>query len=238
MADGPSNCSSLTANKVLSFDGSLSHATSSSISEQFRLLNVHQSELKRGPCRLDTRVRDARQWLITSPYLGAAHQLDLLSLDLQNQLLALALQALSPATGNYATQPYSDAFNWNHVMEILRTLVKCSGTRWARREFYVVGFRSRLKEQIDRDLLFKLDEMSHAEAATSGGLLKYWYGKPDAERRNLATCLWRSKEDAMRGGQGPWHKQARAVISKMYEQISVSGLQLVVEDDVSGWRFE
>ena len=50
--------------------------------------------------------------------------------------------------------------------------------------------------------------------------------------------LWRNKEDAVKGGRGPWHKQARAVIPKMYEAIDVKGLRLVVEDDVSSWTFE
>jgi hypothetical protein len=36
--------------------------------------------------------------------------------------------------------------------------------------------------------LYKLDYESHAEACESGGLLKYWFGKADGERRNLATC--------------------------------------------------
>ena len=41
---------------------------------------------------------------------------------------------------------------------------------------------------MDREKLFVLDKNSHAEAVRSGGLLKYWYGEPDAEGANLATC--------------------------------------------------
>jgi hypothetical protein len=33
-----------------------------------------------------------------------------------------------------------------------------------------------------------LDYESHREACESGGLLKYWFGGPSEERRNLATC--------------------------------------------------
>ena len=238
IANLPFNSPDTAANNLLNFDGLHSHPTPSSISEQLTQLRTYEAEL-RGAKRLPVAdVRDERQWLISSPYSETVHQLDLLSLDLQNQLTALALQALSPASGDFAIQPYSDAFNWIRVMDILRTLVKSSGMRWANRDFYVVEFRSRLKGQIDRDLLWRLDEMSHAEAAGSGGLLKYWYGDPDSERRNLATCLWRSKEDAVKGGQGPWHKQARAIIPDMYEQIAIKGFRLIIEDDVSGWRFE
>lgn len=34
------------------------------------------------------------------------------------------------------------------------------------------------------------------------------------------------------------HKQARRVISQMYESINVKGLRLTVGDDVSHWKFE
>ena len=50
--------------------------------------------------------------------------------------------------------------------------------------------------------------------------------------------LWRNKEDATEGGRGPWHKQARAAISSMYEEIDVKGFRLVIEDDVKSWSFE
>jgi hypothetical protein len=50
--------------------------------------------------------------------------------------------------------------------------------------------------------------------------------------------FWRSKQDAIVGGQGPWHKQARAVIAVMYEEIDVKGLRLTIEEDIEGWSFE
>lgn len=50
--------------------------------------------------------------------------------------------------------------------------------------------------------------------------------------------LWRSKEDAIAGGKGPQHKQARGVIPQMYESIDVKGLKLTIEDDVTDWKFE
>lgn len=53
-----------------------------------------------------------------------------------------------------------------------------------------------------------------------------------------AAGLWVKKEDAMAGGRGPMHKQARAVIPQMYESINVKGLKLTVGDGVSYWKFE
>ena len=47
--------------------------------------------------------------------------------------------------------------------------------------------------------------------------------------------FWRLREDAIEGGRGPWHKQARAIIPKMYEEISVKGLRLSIEDGVDSW---
>lgn len=52
------------------------------------------------------------------------------------------------------------------------------------------------------------------------------------------TGLWRSKDDAIAGGKGPWHRQARTIISQTYESINVSGLRLVIEEQVEGWKFE
>ncbi|KEF63360.1 uncharacterized protein A1O9_01337 [Exophiala aquamarina CBS 119918] len=177
-------------------------------------------------------------WLIVSPYLERQHQLDLRTVDTPYRLLALALTKLENATNGYAIAKYEDAFEWSALMNHLKDLADREDHRWTRQQFYVVEFRSKLKKDIDNDLLFKLDKKSHEEATTAGGLLKYWYGEPDSDRRNLATCLWRSKEDAIKGGRGPWHKQARACIANMYENIDVSGVQLTIGDNVESWHFE
>jgi hypothetical protein len=137
---------------------------------------------------------------------------------------------------------------WTALLATLNTLAEQLSRRWKRREYYIVEFRSKLKERINVDLLYKLDKESHSEANQSGGLLEYWYGSPGSEIRNLATCkttradytkptdrnigLWRSKEEDVMGGRGPWHKQARTVIPQMYKKIDVKELCLVIEDDM------
>jgi hypothetical protein len=103
----------------------------------------------------------------------------------------MALTALKPARPDYATATYTEALNFDSVLDVLRTLVKSEGAQWRETSFYVVTFRSKLKEGIDIDYLYKLDFESHREACESGGLLKYWFGKTDGERRNLATCMSR-----------------------------------------------
>jgi hypothetical protein len=127
-------------------------------------------------------------WLVVSPYLEREHQLDLRTVDTPYRLLALALTKLENAGTDYAIVKYEDAFKWLDLMKNLKELADGEGYQWRRHQFYVVEFRSKLKQDIDNNLLFKLDKKSHEEATACGGLLKYWYGEPDSERRNLATC--------------------------------------------------
>jgi hypothetical protein len=128
--------------------------------------------------------------LISSPYPDLENQLHLPSLPPPSQLFALALTALSPTRPDYATAPYTEIFNWSLVFSLLRALSQKENLQWPRTEFYVVIFRSKLNEVIDRERLGLLDQMSHQEACQSGGLLKYWFGTPDGGRRNLATCTF------------------------------------------------
>ncbi|KAL1797892.1 hypothetical protein ACET3X_004498 [Alternaria dauci] len=178
--------------------------------------------------------------LISSPYNIPNHYLDLSSphLTTPSRLLALALTALKPATPAYATVPYLLALNFSDVLALLRTLTAQEQYEWKETAFYVVVFRSQLKEGIDQEWLYRLDEESHREACESGGLLKYWFGKGNEDRRNLATCFWHSREDAYKGGLGPWHKKARAAGRDLYETIVFSTYRFIVKDGAEGYEFE
>lgn len=136
----------------------------------------------------DTTPTQEHTLLASSPYLEEGHLLDLDTLDTQSRLLAIALTSLHAKGPDYATVKYEDSLDLDDVLIELGKLVRASGVRWIEQEFYVVEFRSQLKPIIDNALLFKLDKESHREANTSGGLLKYWYGEADINRRNLATC--------------------------------------------------
>ncbi|KAF9887551.1 hypothetical protein FE257_010129 [Aspergillus nanangensis] len=175
-------------------------------------------------------------FLVTSPYTTSAHLLDLSRLDKPSQLLARALAILQPVRDDYATAPYVDSFNWPAVLELLQALSCAEAYSWTERRFYVILFRSRLKSTADRDYLHELDAESHREAVDSGGLLKYWFGSANANRENLATCIWRSRQDARVGGTGPWHRRARNAIEGLYEEINLTTLELVIGDAVEGWR--
>jgi hypothetical protein len=129
--------------------------------------------------------------LISSPYNDPKHLLDLKRLSTQNVILAKALTLLKPVVSDYATADYATSFNWDVVLEAVRKLAKEEGQgEWKEQAFYTVIFRSKLNSHADRALLHDLDKYSHAEATVSGGLLKYWFGSCDGERRNLATCTF------------------------------------------------
>lgn len=57
-------------------------------------------------------------------------------------------------------------------------------------------FRSTLSSEADGEKLHVLDEMSLREAVAGGGLLKYWFGNVDEERRGLATCEFLSSSSS------------------------------------------
>ena len=193
------------------------------------------------------------QWLVASPYLDHSHSLDLNTLEPQARLFALALSQLQLATPDYAVVRYEDVFDFHALMCELRSLAHQAGVEWKRQDFYVVEFRSKLKHEYDGERLAYLDKESHREAVTSGGLLKYWFGVPNIDQQNLATCVfdrsltygrsltyagfWRSKEDAIRGGRGPQHRIARGIIMTTYKHIDIKGLRLTIDDDVAGWKF-
>ncbi|GES58882.1 UPF0643 protein PB2B2.08 [Aspergillus terreus] len=175
--------------------------------------------------------------LIASPYTDQAHLLDLTTLDRPNQLLARALSVLQPTRDDYATACYLESFNWPEVIDSIRRLCSETGYSWTKRSFYVIVFRSQLYANADSERLYELDAQSHREAVASGGLLKYWFGTTNANRENLATCIWRNQRDARLGGTGPWHQRARTAIDEFYERITLTRLRLEIGDDVKSWGF-
>jgi hypothetical protein len=132
------------------------------------------------------------RWLVASPYLEQPHLLDLNTLDPQDRLFAIALSSLKLATEDYAIVRYEEVFDFEALMTLLKSLADRQGIQWRRQDFYVVEFRSTLKPEHDNERLFFLDRESHKEAVASGGLLKYWYGVPNPDRKNLATCMYAS----------------------------------------------
>ncbi|KAK4244877.1 hypothetical protein C7999DRAFT_34750 [Corynascus novoguineensis] len=185
------------------------------------------------PAVVQTHVQT--RYLVVSPYHEQEHLLDLESLDTENQLLALALTELKCLRQDYATAPYVESFNWEDIIENLRTLAQRCNHIWKKTSFFVVAFRSRIPPTTVYAELGALDKAAHAEATASGGFLKYWFGSPDAEGRNLATCIWRSQEDARKGGIGPAHRKAAGAARHLYSFWKIDRMKLTVGDGIEDW---
>ena len=136
----------------------------------------------------DRQQADLGSHLIVSPYTTSPHLLDLRTLEEPQTLLVKALSVLESVREDYATAPYNASFNWDTVLDQLKSQLQHSKYQWKRQHFYIVVFRSQVAPTTDRTHLGELDQKSHAEATKSGGLLKYWFGLPDQNGRNLATC--------------------------------------------------
>ena len=136
----------------------------------------------------DHQQPDPGSHLVVSPYTTLPHLLDLRTLEEPQKLLAKALTVLQSIRQDYALAPYHQSFNWDAVIHRLKSLLDLSNHHWQRQHFYVVVFRSQVPPTTDRTHLGQLDQDSHIEATKSGGLLKYWFGLPDENGRNLATC--------------------------------------------------
>jgi len=54
----------------------------------------------------------------------------------------------------------------------------------------------------------------------------------------LTTGFWHTREDAYKGGLGPWHKKARAAGRELYESIVFTTHRFTVLDGAKGYRFE
>lgn len=126
--------------------------------------------------------------LVVSPYAFAPHLLRLNTVSKPNQLLAKALTQMRAVRDDYATAAYIDSFNWSTIVDLVKNLSEKAAYKWQPEVFYIVVFRSRVKPNTNRVDLGLMDADAHEEAMESGGLLKYWFGVPDANCRNLATC--------------------------------------------------
>ncbi|KAG6042073.1 hypothetical protein E4U41_006194 [Claviceps citrina] len=185
---------------------------------------------------LQNHISNGERFIIQSPYADRDHLLDLQTLDNENALLSRALSRLRAVRGDYATASYKESFNWSEVFDELRQLVAKSGKDFKETSFYIVAFRSQIKPSTDYSHLGELDKAAHAEAIASGGFLKYWFGSPDDELRNLATCVWRSRQDAIKGGTGPSHRKAAGATRSLYASWKIDQHRLTIRDNVDSWE--
>ena len=162
------------------------------LDEKYSLADAYQD--LPNPALLANHLQDpdVGHHLVVSPYTTSPHLLDLRTLEEPQRLLAKSLTVLHSTREDYATAAYHQSFNWDAVIDQLKSLLDSSNYQWHHQHFYIVVFRSQIPPTTDRTHLIELDQQSHAEATRSGGLLKYWFGLPDENGRNLATCTFPS----------------------------------------------
>jgi hypothetical protein len=169
--------------------------------------------------------RSMSKYLVSSPYPGLRHHLEIDSVDETSRKLAVALQHLRPIKDDYPSAPYEDSFNWQQVVDLLPSDF-AGMPLWTRTnvgDFYCIGFYSTLRKNVDSERLYYLDGLAHEEANQSGGLLKYWWQSPPnpETRKNLATCVWTSWDHAKKAGRLPMHGKAMSATRDSYERWGV-----------------
>ncbi|CAG8960866.1 hypothetical protein HYFRA_00002403 [Hymenoscyphus fraxineus] len=175
-------------------------------------------------------------FIVVSPYEERPHLLELKTLDIANQILARALTSLNCLREDYATAPYVDTFNWPEIVDEIRRLASASNFQWKETSFFVVVFRSQIPPTTVYADLGILDKAAHAEGTKSGGFLKYWFGSPDENGRNLATCVWRSTHDARIGSMGEAHRKAAGAARKLYTEWEIERLRFRIKDGANEWE--
>lgn len=209
-------------------------------------LDSDSATIQRAPTKLESTVTvhlspsspeaNDENLLVVSPYDELPHLLDLRTVNAANQVLAKALVGLKCLRDDYATAPYVETFNWPEVINSVKHLSSSSGFVWKEQAFYIVVFRSQIPPTTVYADLGVLDKAAHAEATKSGGFLKYWFGSPDEHGRNLATCVWRTLEDARIGSVGEAHRRAAGAARSLYTEWRIERLKLLIKDDAAAWE--
>jgi hypothetical protein len=126
------------------------------------------------------------------------------------------LDGLRPLRADYAVAPILQSFNW---AECLRSVDA---------DWYLVAFRSIRSEGADDRLLYELDGLAHEEAIAHTGLLHYFGGELDAERRCLSFCVWEDRSRAKEAAQLPRHRDAIDAAVRMYDSYVLERYRITV----------
>jgi hypothetical protein len=137
-----------------------------------------------------------------------------------------ALDGLRPTREDYAVAPILESFNW----------AECLGSV-EQADWYMVAFRSVRSVDADDRLLYELDALAHEEAIAHSGLLHYFGGQLDAERRCVSFCVWEDRTRAAEAAGLPRHRDAIEAAVSMYDsyvleryRITASGGQVAIEE--------
>jgi hypothetical protein len=75
-------------------------------------------------------------------------------------------------------------------------------------EWYLVAFRSKHRQEVDKTFLYWLDHKATLAAQQTPGFLYYFTGVPLASGECLSFCLWASRSAAVQGAAHRAHREA------------------------------
>jgi hypothetical protein len=138
-----------------------------------------------------------------------------------------AFEDLAPVADHYSSMPVGEAFNWAPVAAAL-----------APGEWYMVAFRSILRNDADLAHLTRYDDWAHEEAMAAPGFVHYYKGPLAPDRSCLSFCMWDSRTEARTAAARPAHRDAVALITEMYEAYFLEFLRVRKRDIESALEFE
>ena len=136
------------------------------------------------------------------------------------------LEGLRPTREDYAVAPILESFNWAECLGSVEDA-----------DWYVVAFRSVRSVDADDRLLYELDALAHEEAIAHTGLLHYFAGELDADRRCVSFCVWEDRTRAAEAAGLPRHRDAIGAAVSTYDsyvleryRITASGGEFAIEE--------
>jgi hypothetical protein len=137
-----------------------------------------------------------------------------------------AFNRLEPSCPEYARLPVAAAFSW----------ADCASAADAG-EWYLVAFRSVLREAADRDRLREYDDRAHDEAQSSRGFVHYFKGPVNDLGECLSFCLWTSRANARAAAGRPAHREAVTIAHGTYELFTLELLRLTKRAGSTSFEF-
>jgi hypothetical protein len=134
---------------------------------------------------------------------------------------------LEPTCPDYARLPVGEAFSW----------ADCSRAADAG-EWYLVAFRSVLREGADQDRLREYDDLAHADAQLAPGFVHYFKGPANDRGECLSFCLWTSRGHARAAAGRPAHREAVTIAHGTYEQHTLEFLRLIKRAGAAEFDFQ
>ena len=136
-------------------------------------------------------------------------------------------ERLEPTSTEYARLPVAAAFTW----------ADCTSPGDAG-EWYLVAFRSVLRETADRDRLREFDDRAHEEAQSARGFVHYLKGPANDRGECLSFCLWTSRAHARAAAGRPAHREAVTVAHDTYALYTLEFLRLIKCGGAAEFEFQ